>query len=260
MTVALGTATTNTRAQSRTGVTATTLFTKSSDASGWLLIRLEPSGERVTVCEYTKILVLKESQGRVFFSVLEGRYKGKEASLSAANKGTCLVSATRGAGATVTVETIGRRKINLGVRPETKNQLLATLSFNGQTASITLDSDVVYKETNRMSPYFGQIRQSEPLPTGTYKILTPESAKDRNFTEFYADPRHPGTYPGLKYHTVWFPIENAPTHNSNFIHVGNLSEGCLTIYELKKWNDLYAYLISNRSDKDGKYIGTVTIK
>lgn len=260
MPTTLGTATTNTRAQSRTPVTATTLFTKSIDTSGWLLVRLEPSGERVTLCEYTKVLVLKEAQARVFFTVLEGRYRGKEASLSAENKSKCLISAPRGSGAKLSVETIGRRKVGLGVRPDIRNQLIATLSFNGQTASITLDSDVVYTETNRMSPYFGEIRQSEPLPAGTYKILTPESAKDRTFTDFYADPRYPGAFPGLKYHAVWFPIEYAATHNSNFIHVGNLSEGCVTIYELKKWNDLYAYLISNRSDKDGKYIGTVTIK
>lgn len=260
MTTTLGTATTNTRENSRTTVTTTTLFTKSIDTSGWLAIRLETTGERVTVCEYTKVLVTKETQARVFFTLLDGRYKGKDASLAAENKVKCLVRAVRGSGASITATTMGRRKVGLGVRREVNNQLLATLSFNGQTASITLDSDVPYRETNPASPHYGEIRQSQPLPPGVYKILVPEAAKDRGMTEFYADPQYPGAYPGLKYHTVWFPIEFAGTHNSNFIHVGNLSEGCVTVYELQKWNDLYAYLIANRSDQGGKYIGTVTIK
>lgn len=32
------------------------------------------------------------------------------------------------------------------------------------------------------------------------------------------------------------------------------------MYELEKWNALYAYLISNRLDAEGKYVGTVTIE
>ncbi|MEJ7804691.1 MAG: hypothetical protein WKG03_02055 [Telluria sp.] len=63
-----------------------------------------------------------------------------------------------------------------------------------------------------------------------------------------------------KYDTVWFAIEYAKTFNSNFVHVGNLSEGCVTMYELEKWNALYAYLISNRLDTEGKYVGSITIE
>lgn len=100
--------------------------------------------------------------------------------------------------------------------------------------------------------------QSKPLPKGVYKILAPESAKDARYTSFYRTGA--GGDPGLKYDTVWFPIEYAKTHNSNFVHVGNLSEGCVTMYELGKWNALYAYLISNRLDAEGNYVGTITIE
>ena len=71
---------------------------------------------------------------------------------------------------------------------------------------------------------------------------------------------NPGGYPDLKHHTVWFPIEYDGNENSSFVHVGNVSEGCVTMYELKMWNPLYEYLISNRLDKDGKYVGTITIE
>jgi hypothetical protein len=133
----------------------------------------------------------------------------------------------------------------------------ATLMFQGHSATITLDSDVDYEESNANSPYVGQIRHSKPLPKGTYKIMTPQFPKEAKYTSFYVT--RPGGYPDLKNHTVWFPIEYAPTNNSNFVHVGNLSEGCVTMYELKMWNPLYLYLIKNRLDKEGKYVGTVTI-
>lgn len=99
---------------------------------------------------------------------------------------------------------------------------------------------------------------SKPLPKGVYKILAPQNPKNPGYTLGYVN--NPGGNPDLKYHTVWFPIEYAATHNSNFVHVGNLSEGCVTMYDLTMWNDLYIYLISNRLDKDGLYVGTVSIQ
>lgn len=39
-----------------------------------------------------------------------------------------------------------------------------------------------------------------------------------------------------------------------------MSHGCITCYQLDKWNDLYAYLIKHRLDKDGLYVGTLVIE
>ncbi|WP_211466393.1 hypothetical protein, partial [Collimonas silvisoli] len=155
---------------------------------------------------------------------------------------------------------IGRKPMASVVRNDGRvlNQLWATLTFNGQTATITLDSDVPFYEENKLSPNYHQTLQSKPLPRGTFKILAPDYPKDQGMTGFYRT--RPGGYPDLKHDTVWFPIENPATQNSNFVHVGHLSEGCVTMYELKMWNPLYLYLIANRTDKDGKYVGTVTIE
>lgn len=259
MTTALGSTTTNTREQSRTTIAVKTLFTKAIDESGWLLVKLEPSGQRVALCEFTKVATTKEDS-RVHFLILEGRYKGKAASLSKENKARCLVDVKRGSGAKLTAKIIGRKKeisVPKGSNRE-YNQLFATLSFDGKTARITLDSDVYFRETNPLSPYDGQIRHSEPLPKGTYKIKVPEAAKSEDYTSFYAT--NPGGFPGLKYHTVWFPVDYAGNHYSSFVHVGNISEGCVTTYQLEMWNALYLYLISNRSDPEGTYVGTVTIE
>ena len=232
-------------------------YTKSLDTTGWLRVKLD-SGATGFLPEFVRVAVTKETD-RTFFLIKEGRYKGQIASLSKDNAPMCLVDVKRGTGATLVAKT-GPKYETLYSKPkgETNKQLISTLLFNGISATITLDSDVKYPESNRASPLAGQILQSKPLPPGFYKILVPESAKGADMTAFYRT--RPGGNPDLKYDTVWFAIEYAKTYNSNFVHVGNLSEGCVTMYELGKWNALYEYLISNRIEPEGKYVGSITIK
>lgn len=233
-----------------------TKYTRSIDTSGWLKVKMESSGGFGFLCEYTKVLVQRSAGGRTYFLIIEGIYAHKIASVADINASKCLIAYTRGTGATLNVKTIGRSYERSPIRNQSLNQLFAELSFNGKKAHITLDSDVRYQETNRNSPAFGQTKQSQPLPKGTYKIMAPDYAKDGAMTAFYRTS--PKGFVDLKYDTAWFPIEYAPTHNSNFVHVGHLSEGCITCYEVQKWNDLYQYLITNRTS-DGKYVGTLII-
>lgn len=232
-------------------------YTKSLDATGWLRVKLE-SGEAGFLPEFVRVAIEKETD-RTFFLINEGRYKGQMASLSKDNASKCLVDVKRGSGATLVAKR-GPKYETLYSKPkgETNKQLISTLHFNGISATITLDSDIKFKENNPVSPFAGQFLQSKPLPPGIYKILVPESAKSTDATGFYRTEA--GGNPDLKYDTVWFPIEYAKTYNSSFVHVGNLSEGCVTMYELGKWNSLNAYLISNRIEPDGKYVGSITIK
>jgi len=233
-------------------------YTMSIDSTGWLRVKLEPSGESGYVCEFVKVTIAEEGE-RTLFLILEGTNKGRVASLSKDNAAKCLVTATRESGAKLVAKTIGRKVLVSKPRGgESNNQLIAMLSFDGKRATISLDSDIDFRESNRASPNFGKISHSKPLPKGVYRILAPQNPKSDKYTGFYVTA--PGGHPDLKYHTVWFPIEYAPTLNSNFVHVGNLSEGCVTIYELSMWNALYAYLIKNRLDQEGKYVGTVTIE
>lgn len=251
---------TNLSTNSLQPATIETRYAKSTDNSGWLWIRLEPQTDMIkyTIPEYTKVLIQKKEKGRTYFLIQEGLYKNRLASLSDSNVDKCLLSEKRGTGAVIKVTTIGRKwEISNPRNFQKLQQLFATLEFNGNTALITQDSDVTYKETDKNSPLYNQMKHSQPLPNGTYKILAPQTAKDAGMTGFYRNL--PYGYPELKYDTVWFPIEYAPNYNSNFIHVGHLSEGCITCYELEKWNALYEYLIKNRADKDGKYIGTLVV-
>ncbi len=255
----IGVTRTNTTPNSLHEIKVKTRYTKAIDTTGWLRVRLEPSGADAYLCEYVKVAIASEGE-RIHFVILEGEYKGKKASLSAVNAPKCILATRRGAGAKIVAKTIGRKMMVSKPRndPAPRNQLTATLEFAGKRALITLDSDIEFVESNKASPFHGQKLQSKPLPKGTYRIMAPQYPKHPKYTGFYVT--NEGGNPDLKYHTVWFPIEYAKTYNSNFVHVGNLSEGCVTMYDLTMWNTLYEYLISNRADNEGKYVGTVTIE
>lgn len=254
-----------------------TRYTKCIDESGWLAIDVEGMSKKPypVVPEFVKVVLMKkrgkdgkptkENETRTFFIIQEGLHKGKTASLTKENAKKCLIKAKRGTGAHIVAKIIGRKREYSQLKNYEYNQLWATLSFDGKKVKITLDSldsenppYLKYKETNKTSPYYKQLRKAVPLPKGTYKIITPSAPHLGDNTDFYRTD--PGGYPGLRYDRVWFQIENPATYNSNYVHVGNLSEGCVTMYTLPMWNVLYKYLISNRMDKEAKYVGTVTIE
>ncbi len=56
--------------------------------SGWLRIKLEPSGIEVSLPEYLKIDITKSKEGREYFTILEGVHKGKKASVKLSGDGS----------------------------------------------------------------------------------------------------------------------------------------------------------------------------
>uniref|UniRef100_UPI001B8C66D9 hypothetical protein n=1 Tax=Collimonas silvisoli TaxID=2825884 RepID=UPI001B8C66D9 len=76
----IGTANTNTILRSHQKVTVKTHYTKAIDTTGWLRVKLEPSGESAYLCEYVKVTIMKED-ARTHFMILEGPNRGKTASL-----------------------------------------------------------------------------------------------------------------------------------------------------------------------------------
>ena len=265
MSAPLATATTNTRTDSTYPATVVTRYTKSYDTTGWLKVQLEADLKTkklatfAFLCEFVKVAMAGEEKGRAFFVIQEGEHRGRTASMKKENAAKCLVDVKRGKGATlIVIKGDYKWLLSKPRKNQGHNQLVSTLEFDGHRAMITLDSDIPYTERNPLSRFNGQQRHSKPLPPGYYRIMAPQSAKDDSMTSFYVTA--PGGNPDLKYHTVWFPIEYAANDNSNFVHVGNVSEGCVTMYDLTQWNALYHYLISNRSDAEGTYVGSVTIK
>lgn len=91
-----------------------------------------------------------------------------------------------------------------------------------------------------------------PLPDDTYDILVPDVAYDINYTGQYKL-----AYPDLTCHQVWFPIEYQT--NNRYVHVGAISEGCVTLLDLDLWNEIYNYLISYRQT-DRQYVDKLMIR
>lgn len=90
-----------------------------------------------------------------------------------------------------------------------------------------------------------------PMPSGTYNIWLPD------YYHKYGDP-----YLGIsKYATIWFRV--GKESSERYIHVGNISEGCVTVgmgatdSDKKKWDKIVDYLVRNRVG--AKYAGKIKV-
>ena len=90
-----------------------------------------------------------------------------------------------------------------------------------------------------------------PLPAGTYNVGTPDAPHAGDMTNYYR-----AVAPSLIHDQVWFPIQFAD--KSRYVHVGNISDGCVTVISLEQWPKVCEALISHRSD-DGAYVATLTV-
>jgi hypothetical protein len=220
-------------------------YTRRPDDSGWLGVLLADSGQLGFLPEYTKVLPLREGDGRVFFKVLSGNteYVGKVASLQQANAAKYLVDATLKGPATVQVRYSGSPVEEVSPFKGKLKQQWATASFGGEHARVTLNSEWSGKYT--------------PIAPGAHLIMAPDRSHANISTAGYRNASA-----GLRCTDVWFPIqlEGKAGNSGRYIHAGHVSEGCVTAYELTKWNALYDYLIaSSVPGSDGRYIGNLVV-
>ena len=216
--------------------------TKESDGtdSGWLRVRLDNS-KSASLCERTKIQITNSKEGRTYFKVMDGSFKGKLASLTDGNAKLYLSGEKpiiSSSGAVIEVIYSGEKRIISSAIRGNVEQTPARLSFMGSTATVSLTT-IGADSLN-------------PLPEGTYNILLPDVPHNKDYTEQYKP-----AYPALKCHQVWFPIEYQT--NNRYVHVGAISEGCVTVLDLKSWNKIYDYLISHRQT-DLRYVGKLIIR
>ena len=89
--------------------------------------------------------------------------------------------------------------------------------------------------------------------------MSPDSSHAQISTRGYRN-----SYPGkIKANNVWFPIELAGHvgNSSRYVHIGHLSEGCVTVHDLLGWNSVYDFLISHRiSNTNGKYVAFIEVR
>lgn len=223
----LGVGCSNQEANSQQSVAADLTRYVKVPQSGWLLV-LNDNGEKISLCAYTKVMLLRQQTERTYFKVLDGPHYGITASLKNENATIYLDKK-----APTRKEAIVRVKYKELIRnwyspikDEYSDPQMAEVTFDGLTAKAMLNSE------------WG--KNFSPIPIGTYRILIPDCPHDAEFTNYYR--KHE---PSLRSDQVWFPVEYGD--NSRYIHPGHLSHGCITIHELSKWNALYDYLIKHRA-------------
>jgi len=221
-------------------------FTRRAENSGWLVVRLAATRQEIALCEYTKVELTRESAGIVYFKIVDGNsgFVGQEALLHKKNADLYLSDVGPRAPATVNVRYTGDPAWEVSPFKGRLLQQWAIETFNGTNAQVTLNS-----------VWGGRFT---PIPVGVHKIFAPDRSHQNIPTTGYV-----AVTPGMHGNDVWFPIglHGGAVPSGRYLHVGHLSEGCITSYELQKWNALYDYLISSREPGYmGKYIGKVTVQ
>jgi hypothetical protein len=220
-------------------------FTRRAEASGWLSVRLSKTGQLTSLCEYTRVKGVREAGGRTYFTIADGFIEvGQEASLATANAAKYLSTVGPGGAAQVTVKYSGVPTEEVSPFKGKLKQQWANLSFEGQTATVTLNS-----------AWDGTF---SPILPGIHTILAPDYSHKAISTAGYVSAT-----PGMVGNDVWFPIglSGSSDNSSRYIHVGHLSDGCVTVHQLERWTALYQYLISHRvADTAGKRIGSLVVQ
>lgn len=220
------------------------LFTRRAQDSGWLRVRLA-NGDDEFLPEYTAVDVIGEAAGRTRFIIADGSISaGKEASVSTANAGRFLLAQGPGGAASMQATYRGAPAQEVSPFKGPLEQQWATLLFDGKSATVTLNSvwDGSYS----------------PIPPGTHAILSPDRSHANIATTGYVKAT-----PGMIGNDVWFPIglDNQLVNSSRYVHVGHLSEGCVTVHQLDQWTAVYEYLISHRAPgSGGRKVGTITVR
>lgn len=235
----------------RQRVEVTTKYVRRADDKGWLGFRpmFPHEASFVYLCEYTKLIMLKVSGRYTHFQIVDGNsgFLGKEVALSHPNVPLYLSDVgPEKVPATIRVKYAALEK---DVRSEIKNfsftQQWAVAEFAGTSVRVTLNS------------VWG--REFTPIAPGRHRIMAPDFSHAGVDTSGYR-----AAYPGRVICTdVWFPIalEGAETNSTRYIHIGHMSEGCVTLYELLRWNALYEYLINKRiPGSQGRFVGYLIVE
>lgn len=222
------------------GAASKILYVNKVGSDGWLQALASNSNERVSLFKYAQVGDVQSRGGRTYFKVMEGAAKGRILSLTDANAKEHLgpVGPKR-TPAHITV-TYGRYDPNWysKARDERLPQQTATLDIAGVKSTVTMN-------TVWGTGYF-------PLPPGSYTVLLPDVPHDANMTRFYRRVE-----PQLTFDQVWFPILFG--NNSRYVHIGNVSDGCVTVMDFARWSSIHEALLSHRT-VDGRGVALLTVK
>ncbi len=231
-----------------------TRYTRAPFRSRWLQVLREQTGKQVAICEYTTVTMIKSTGGRTYFRIADGNsdYVGETVSLRNENVERCLSKRSP----EMVTETL---RVQYGKRSFAISAPRNNQSLDQQWAEITLPGAHMKVTLTLNSLWNGQWT---PIPAGTHRIMAPDAPHDASYTNFYAEYANKNGLGEVVGDQVWFPIEleGSRGNSSRYVHIGNLSEGCLTVYALDRWNEVYNFLISHRlPNEQGKYVAMLEV-
>jgi hypothetical protein len=234
--------------------TVETRYTSAPFRDRWLQVRLEKTGERVSICEYTKVTMIMSKGERTYFRIADGisEHVGETVSLADKNVDKCLSKIPPTvARATMSVRYGKRSSARSEPRKgEEFDQQWGVVSIPGASGAITVTLNSVWDEN------------FTPIPVGTHRIMASDAPHDGRYTGFYVDYARKKGLVDIVADQVWFPIELAGSkgNSTRYVHIGNVSEGCVTVYALEHWNDIYNFLITHRlPGEQGKYVAMLEV-
>jgi hypothetical protein len=209
---------------------------------GWLSVQKE-DGKLQGLCANTEVEVYKRAKGRTHLKVLEGASKGLLGNLGDENARRYLTKSRPVQGAAML--TLSSQRLvspwHSKAKKQDFEQHLAVMTYGRRSVTVTLNTSY----PKQKSPYTS-------IPNGEYNLRVPDFPHAEDYTSEYRR-----VAPTLKYDRVWFPVEY--DNNSRYVHVGNVSHGCVTVVELERWAEVYEYLIKHRLP-GGQYVGKLVVR
>ena len=209
-------------------------------SDGWLQARSEVTHTLMPLAKYTAVRIADVHGDRTTFTVVDGPQAGKRMSVTTSNANHYL-------GTRAPARSPAQIEVTYGAYVPQWHSVARSQDFDQQMATLKVDGISVHvtMNTNWGGSYY-------PLPPGEYDVLVPDGPHNANMTHYYRN-----TYKDLIYDQVWFPIKYKD--NSRFVHVGNVSDGCVTVLDMNQWAAVHEAIISHRS-LDGSSVARLIVK
>lgn len=178
-----------------------------TDDSGWLRVKLEPSGTIVPLPQYIKVSFSERRSGRDHFKIEEGVYKDKTASVSQRSGSSSWLGKPR---------------------PVYKKEV--SLTFKKGEGNLTTPIGTLKAITD----------SGNPIPNGVYPIQLPDFPHDLG-SGYVSQASKAMTWFYLGTGNA------KPNDNDRYLHPGRVSAGCITVTQVSQWDSLYAVLILSRA-------------
>lgn len=192
-----------------------------TDDSGWVNGRLGGAdGPMLALPKYLRVDFIKRENDRDFFRIKEGVNRGREVSIRLENGRSSLSS----------------ERVNY--------HPAVMLTF--KKSEKTLQTPVGNIDANTDA--------TNPIANGEHPIHIPDfpHGLGRRYTQ------------SASIATVWFFLGTAQRAvqgtNDRYLHPGAISEGCVTVTRLSKWNQLCEYLLRSRWNGGNTHVGKIKVE